>query len=228
MSATVALPARMAAATVTVPTPSGAGEILLTTPVINPRADGRPRCLVVLGHGAGGGPDAADILAATRAFVQASCAVVRTVQPYRRAGRRAPAPAPALDAAFGALVGVARERWPDVPLVVGGRSSGGRVACRTAGTTGALAVVCLSFPLHPPRRPEASRAPEIAGVAVPVAVLQGERDPFGAPEEIRAAAPQAWVEPLPAATHSPRAGAALDAAAARLVDWVLDRVPAEG
>jgi uncharacterized protein len=103
-------------------------------------------------------------------------------QPYRVAGRRAPAPAGQLDAAWTAVVaelaaGVLRH----LPLVTGGRSSGARVACRTAAGTGAVAVLCLAFPLHPPGRPEKTRLGELDAVACPVLVVQGESDPFGMP-----------------------------------------------
>src|SRR5579884_1765418 len=133
---------------------------------------------LVLGHGAGGGIDAPDLVAAARAARAAGWTVVCVEQPYRVAGRRAPAPARQLDAAWTAVVEALRLRGP---LVVGGRSSGARVACRTAGATGAAAVLCLAFPLHPPGRPETSRLDELDAVTAPTLVVQGERDPFGLP-----------------------------------------------
>jgi hypothetical protein len=104
-------------------------------------------------------------------------------QPYRVAGRRSPAPARQLDAAWTAVVErLAADELRGLPLIVGGRSLGARVACRTAGATGAVAVLCLAFPLRPPRRGEApSRLPELDDVPVPTLVVQGERDPFGIP-----------------------------------------------
>jgi len=103
-------------------------------------------------------------------------------QPYRVAGRRSPAPARQLDAAWTAVIEhlVAGE-LRGLPLVAGGRSLGARVACRTAEATGALAVLCLAFPLQPPGRAAASRLPELDQVQVPTLVVQGERDPFGIP-----------------------------------------------
>ena len=103
-------------------------------------------------------------------------------QPYRVAGRRSPAPAAQLDAAWTAVV----EQLLDgelrgLPLIAGGRSAGARVACRTAATTGAIGVLCLAFPLHPPGRPEKTRQPELDAVGVPVLVVQGASDPFGMP-----------------------------------------------
>jgi predicted alpha/beta-hydrolase family hydrolase len=106
-------------------------------------------------------------------------------QPYRVAGRRSPAPASHLDAAWTAVVSRLRGReLRELPLIVGGRSLGARIACRTAAETGALAVLCLAFPLEPPRRgdkPRQSRLPELEAVNAPVLVVQGERDPFGMP-----------------------------------------------
>jgi uncharacterized protein len=140
----------------------------------------------VLGHGAGGGVTARDLVAAQEAAIAEDVAVALVEQPYRVAGRRSPAPARQLDAAWLAVV----ERLQDDllgerPLVVGGRSSGARVACRTAGATAAAGVVCLAFPLQPPRRktgaPPPSRLGELDAVTVPVLVVQGARDPFGMP-----------------------------------------------
>jgi len=101
-------------------------------------------------------------------------------QPYRVAGRKSPAPAPQLDAAWIAVVEHLRG---DLPIVCGGRSAGARVACRTAAETGAVGVLCLAFPLHPPGRPEKTRLPELEAVSVPVLIVQGESDPFGMPPE---------------------------------------------
>jgi predicted alpha/beta-hydrolase family hydrolase len=103
-------------------------------------------------------------------------------QPYRVAGRRSPAPAPQLDAAWTAVIEHMKAgTLKRAPLVTGGRSSGARVACRTAKATGAKAVLCLAFPLHPPGRPDKTRLDELGQVQVPVLVIQGESDPFGVP-----------------------------------------------
>jgi predicted alpha/beta-hydrolase family hydrolase len=139
---------------------------------------GTPRALLVLGHGAGGGVTAPDLVTATNAAQEAGVSVALVEQPYRVAGRRSPAPAKQLDAAWIAVVEHLRG---DVPLLAGGRSSGARVACRTAAETGAIGIVCLAFPVHPPGRPEKSRLDELDAVEVPVLVVQGERDPFGMP-----------------------------------------------
>ena len=138
-----------------------------------------PTALLILGHGAGGGVGAPDLVAATRAGVQAGLRVILVEQPYRVAERRAPAPATQLDAAW--IDVVTRMRDDALPLLVGGRSSGARVACRTAAAVDAAAVVCLAFPLHPPGRPEKSRLAELDAVPVPTLVVQGERDAFGRP-----------------------------------------------
>ncbi len=140
------------------------------------------RAVLLLGHGAGGGIAAPDLLAATAAAAGQAVSAVLVEQPYRVAGRRAPAPAVQLDAAWLAVVAQVRSATPALPLLFGGRSSGARVACRTAAAGGAAGVLCLAFPVHPPGRPEKDRLGELALPAVPVLVVQGERDPFGRPE----------------------------------------------
>jgi hypothetical protein len=141
-----------------------------------------PAGALVLGHGAGGGVAARDLVAATKAAQARGVSVALVEQPYRVAGRRSPAPAGQLDAAWVAVVEHLRGgALGDLSLVVGGRSSGARVACRTAAQTGAAGVLCLAFPVHPPGRPEKTRLPELDAVAVPTLVVQGAGDPFGMP-----------------------------------------------
>jgi uncharacterized protein len=145
-------------------------------------AEGAPRGALMLGHGAGGGIKARDLQAVTSVARAAGFTVALVEQPYVVAGRRSPAPAHQLDAAWLAVVERLRDgELAGLPLVTGGRSSGARVACRTAAAAGASAVLCLAFPVHPPGRPEKSRLDELDGVEVPVLVVQGEADPFGMP-----------------------------------------------
>jgi uncharacterized protein len=141
------------------------------------------RGAVIIGHGAGGGVGARDLVAASEAAISAGFSVALVEQPYRVAGRRSPAPARQLDAAWTAVVAHLRSGpLRRLPAVTGGRSSGARVACRTAAETGAIGVLCLAFPLAPPGRAGApSRQDELDGVHVPVLVVQGESDPFGMP-----------------------------------------------
>jgi uncharacterized protein len=142
------------------------------------------RALLVLGHGAGGGVQAPDLVAASEAARAQVVGVALVEQPYRVAGRRSPAPAKQLDAAWLAVVDRLRDELPGLPFIVGGRSLGGRVACRTAEAADAVAVLCLAFPLEPPRRgdkPVQSRLAELDAVKVPTLVVQGESDPFGMP-----------------------------------------------
>jgi predicted alpha/beta-hydrolase family hydrolase len=194
------------------------------------RPRGRSRGLLVLGHGAGGGVEAPDLLAVAAAAVSAGWTVARVEQPYRVAGRRAPDRAPRLDAAWIEIVAALRGRSRK-PLVTGGRSSGARVACRTAALTGSAGVVCLAFPLQPPSqplrpaqspsrpgRPAASRAGELLGVTVPVLVVQGTRDPFGGPAALPAGPTVVPVDD----DHSLRRSAALAADAVR--DWLQRQV----
>ncbi|HET9657304.1 MAG TPA: alpha/beta family hydrolase [Kineosporiaceae bacterium] len=236
-----------------VPTPLGPARLHLHLPP----AGGAPAGTLVLGHGAGGGIEAADLVAVAAAGTGIGWRVVLVEQPWRVAGKKV-APAPArLDvgwlAALDGLAALDAGAEPDTaadpgtagggdlgrgagtggpaditggpaditggpadirnrPLVVGGRSAGARVACRTAAPTGASAVVCLSFPLHPPGRPERSRAGELAGAGVPVLVVQGERDPFGRPGEVSAAVSGVEVVAVPG-DHGLTPGAAEAAAA---------------
>jgi predicted alpha/beta-hydrolase family hydrolase len=142
------------------------------------------KAALVIGHGAAGGIGAKDIVAVSAEAQALGVSVALVEQPYLVAGRKAPAPAAQLDAAFTAVVEhlVARE-LRGLPLVAGGRSLSARVACRTSDATGAIAVLCLAFPVHPPGKddPEHNRLPELEAVRVPTLVVQGENDPFGMP-----------------------------------------------
>jgi len=151
-------------------------------------AAGAPRAALVLGHGAGGGVEAPDIVAAKDAALAERLTVALVEQPYRVAGRRSPAPAKQLDAAWTAVVEqLMADQLEGVALIAGGRSLGARVACRTAAELGAVAVLCLAFPLQPPARkgkpPRPDRLEELDAVAVPTLVVQGESDQFGIPPE---------------------------------------------
>jgi hypothetical protein len=150
--------------------------------------DGGSRGTLVLGHGAGGGVESADLLEVTTEAAAAGWRVIRVEQPWRVAGRRvAPAP-PRLDEGWRAVLAALRaDGRLTGPLVLGGRSAGARVACRTAAEHEAAGVLALAFPLHPPGRPEKSRAAELTAVQVPIVVVQGERDTFGRPEDVAAA-----------------------------------------
>jgi uncharacterized protein len=173
----------------------------------------RPVGALVLGHGAGGGFGAKDLVAATGAALEAGVSVAQVEQPYHVAGRRSPAPAKQLDAAWTAVVEHLRgSDLNGLPLVAGGRSAGARVACRTAAGTGAVAVLCLAFPVHPPGRPEKTRLDELDAVEVPVLVVQGDSDPFGMPPP----APGREVVTLPG-NHSLKND--LPALAAAVRDW---------
>jgi predicted alpha/beta-hydrolase family hydrolase len=163
---------------ITVETPQGPAHVEIDRP------DGDPRGLLVLGHGAGGGVEAPDLLGARSAARQAGLAVARVLQPYRVAGRKAPAPAAQLDEAWAAVLEHLGGAFRGLPQVHGGRSSGARVACRGAMTSGAVAVLALAFPLLAPPRKDGTRAdrgPEIDAVTVPVLAVSGEHDRFGIP-----------------------------------------------
>jgi uncharacterized protein len=176
-----------------------------------------PRFVLALTHGSNGGVRAPDLLAVRDAALQLGGAVARVLQPFRVAGRRAPGPAAAQDAAWLEVIDVLRKRHGDLPLIQGGRSNGARVACRTARAAGARGVIALAFPLHPPRRPDKSRAPELRGAGVPVLVINGQRDPFGVPD----AADATCVYVLPREGHdlSRAPGAIAELAADWLRRW---------
>jgi predicted alpha/beta-hydrolase family hydrolase len=166
---------------------------------------------MVLGHGAGGGVSAPDLMVASRAALERQLNVALVEQPYVVAGRKSQPAAAQLDAAW--IAAVERLRVDDLPLIAGGRSAGARVACRTAAETGAAAVLCLAFPVHPPGKPEKSRLDELDSVKVPVLVVQGERDPFGMPP----GAPNRTVVKV-AGDHSLKTD--LEAVAAAVRDWL--------
>jgi predicted alpha/beta-hydrolase family hydrolase len=169
--------------TVLIPTPVGEARVHVT----QPPDEVAPRAALLLGHGAGGGVGAPDLLAAQQAALGIGLAVALVEQPYRVAERRSPPPAPRLDLAWTAIVEwLATHQLTGCAFVAGGRSSGARVACRTAHATAAAGVLCLAFPLQPPARAGSariapSRQPELDGVGVPVLVVQGRNDRFGIP-----------------------------------------------
>ena len=155
------------------------------------------RATLVLGHGAGGGVETPDLVALSRELPQAGVTVVRVEQPWRVAGRKVAAPPPQLDVAWRAVLG---HLDIEGALVVGGRSAGARVACRTAIELGAMGCLALAFPLHPPGRAEVTRVHELTAAGVPTLVVQGGKDPFGAPEHFPDG--PATVRPVPYADHS--------------------------
>ncbi len=196
--------------------------------VVTQRPASVPIGLLVLGHGAGGGIDAPDLVAVTALALANGVLVARVRQPYRVAGRRAPAPAAQLDLAWTTVLADLRATAPEqaLPLIVGGRSSGARVACRTAVSTGAAGVLALAFPLHPPGHPEPahkknSRASELE-VGLPLLVVQGDRDAFGTATDFPA---HVTVCEVPGADHR-LASTALGAQLDRVLGWLLATIAA--
>ncbi|WP_313543471.1 alpha/beta hydrolase family protein [Leifsonia aquatica] len=166
---------------ITAPTSLGPGRLVVA-------AADAPRALLWLGHGAGGGIDAVDLAALAHALPASGISVTRYEQPWRVAGKRVASRPEALDIAWRETAPVVADLAAGLPMFVGGRSAGARVACRTATELGAAGVVCLAFPLHPPGRPDTSRLDELLSPEVPVLVLQGDRDPFGTAETVAAEA----------------------------------------
>jgi len=199
--------------TIELDTPHGPARVHLQ-PV-----DGATTALV-LGHGAGGGVSSPDLMATAKVAIEEGISVALVEQPYRVAGRRSPAPAPQLDAAWIAVLEqLQQNELQGHAIIAGGRSSGARVACRTADDVKASAVLCLAFPVHPPGKagdPSKSRLYELDAVSVPTLVVQGENDPFGMPSD----GPGRTVIKVPG-NHSLRNTAAITAAVA---PWLSEHV----
>lgn len=156
-----------------------------------------PQAVLLLGHGASGKIDGADLLALVAALPDEGVTVVRHEQAWKVAGGPMRARPDQLDPGWQIAVRHVAEQWPDVPLIVGGHSAGARCACRGSANPdlpAQAAVLAMSFPLHPPGKPERSRVDELSGVPVRVTVVQGERDPFGGSDELVAALPTGWFD----------------------------------
>jgi predicted alpha/beta-hydrolase family hydrolase len=200
-------------------TPQGAARLVQRRSV-------SPWATLVLTHGAGRGVDAPDLAALATGLPRRGISVALVEQPWRVAGKRIASRPEALDDGFAAVVNRLR---PRTPMFVGGRSAGARVACRTGRLLGAVGVVALAFPLHPPGRPEKSRVEELLGSELPTLVVQGERDSFGQPAEFP---PQQTIVSVPDADHSfkvpKRAETTADDALEAVVDaaaaWIDRRV----
>lgn len=206
-----------------VPTPTGDARLIID------RAR-RPRATLVLGHGAGGGAGARELAALADALPPTGITVVRIEQPWRVAGKRiAPAPATLDRGWLPAVYHVRAHVAITGALIVGGRSAGARVACRTARGLGATGVLALAFPLHPPGRPEVSRRQELIAVGLPTLVVQGERDTFGAPADFDPLPPGIEILAIPGADHgfrvlrkeTPTQGQVLDRLVTGVRDWCL-------
>ncbi|MEZ0114042.1 putative alpha/beta-hydrolase family hydrolase [Catenulispora sp. EB89] len=204
---------------------------LITTPAGDARLTRFPtpsrtkrRALLALGHGAGGGIEAADLQALAVALPPSGIEVVLVEQPWRVAGKKiAPAPK-TLDEGWIPVAEALRKRARATPFLAGGRSAGARVACRTALGTGAAGVVALAFPLHPPGKPEKSRAEELLDTGLPTLVVQAGADTFGTAAEFPGLPPTHRLVGLPAGDHAYKVKKTdppvLDALVAAVADWI--------
>ena len=204
-----------------VETPEGPGKFYLAD------ADSAA-ALLILGHGAGGGVDAVDLSVLASRLPGHGITVARFEQPWRTAGKKVASRPPKLDLAWTAAVPALLQNLPALPYFFGGRSAGARVACRTAPEFSQVeGVVCCAFPLHPPGRPDRSRADELLGAGVPRLVIQGERDSFGKPDEVRAAVPSGQpitIVPVPGADHSMRTAKTASITPAEVRDLITEAV----
>lgn len=204
-----------------VDTPEGPGRFYVAD------ADS-PAALLIMGHGAGGGVYAVDLSVLAGRLPDHGITLARFEQPWRTAGKKVASPPPRLDIAWNAAVPWLLQEFAGVPYFFGGRSAGARVACRTApGFDGVRGVVCCAFPLHPPGRPERSRAEELLGAGVPRLVVQGERDSFGGPDEVRAVITEGepiTIIPVPGADHSMRTAKSAAITPAEVRDLITDSV----
>ncbi|NUU07353.1 alpha/beta family hydrolase [Leifsonia sp. C5G2] len=199
-----------------VPTSVGPGRLTIA-------AAAHPTAVLWLGHGAGGGIEAVDLAVLADRLPPLGVTVVRYEQPWRVAGKRVAARPATLDIAWRETAPRILELAAGLPLFVGGRSAGARVACRTASEVGAAGVVCLAFPLHPPGSPEKSRLQELLEPEVPVLVLQGTRDPFGSAETVAVEASShdgVRVVPVPEADHGMRVAKSSGVTAADVRDLI--------
>lgn len=188
----------------------------------------RPFARLLLQHGAGGGIEAVDLQALATGLPRNGVTVTLVEQPWRVAGKRLAGPPASLDAAIESVVGSLRG---DLPLVLGGRSAGARSSARCAAGLGAAGCLALAFPLHPPGRPEKSRVAELEGAGVPTLVVQGERDPFGHPDEFPDELDHVDMAVVPAADHGfavgKRSGVDPDDVEDVLVEAVLEWITRE-
>jgi len=204
-----------------VDTPEGPGRFYLSD------ADS-PAALLIMGHGAGGGVDAVDLSVLASRLPDQGITLARFEQPWRAAGKKVASPPPRLDVAWNAAVPALLAELDGLPYFFGGRSAGARVACRTAAQfPDVRGVVCCAFPLHPPGRPDRSRASELLGAGVPTLVVQGERDTFGGPDEVLAVLIQdepITVVTVPGADHSMRTAKSAAITPTGIRDLITDTV----
>ena len=203
----------------TIETPQGPGRLVT-------QHARRPVATLLVSHGAGAGIDTADLEALATHLPRNDVSVVRFEQPWKVAGRKVATAPQTLDAGLRAAASALRTR---TPLVIGGRSAGARSAARCARALGASGVLCLSFPLHPPGRPESTRLDELLGARLPTLVIQGERDSMGRPEEFP---PQIEMTVVPWADHALRVPArapltheeALGIVVESTLEWIIREV----
>jgi len=168
----------------------------------------KPFAALVLAHGAGAGQLSSFMVEAARGFARRGVSTATFDFPYITAKRKVPDRAPVLEQAWREAIEAARTQFRDLPLFIGGKSMGGRIATHVAAQKmgGAVkGVLLLGYPLHPPGRPEQRRDAHLPEVKEPMLFVQGERDTFGGTDEINALLPRlqdATVYEIPGGDHS--------------------------
>ena len=150
-------------------------------------AEGRATAVLVLAHGAGAGQKHPFMVATAKGLAARHILVVTFDFPYMRHRRQVPDKAPVLEAAFQDVIAATRAWSGATDVFIGGKSMGGRMATHLGahGIDGLLGIVALGYPLHPPGRPDKPRTEHLPSIRVPVLIVQGERDTFGTPDELK-------------------------------------------
>jgi len=167
----------------------------------------KPAAALVLAHGAGAGQKSAWMIKAASAIAAQGIHCATFDFPYIAAGRKAPDRAPVLEDAWRAALAEARAVFAKLPLFIGGKSMGGRIASHIAaqGVDGVRGLVFFGYPLHPPGRPEQRRDSHLPKIAEPMLFIQGSHDTFGNEAEMSALIPalqRAELHVVPGGDHS--------------------------
>ncbi len=166
-----------------------------------------PSAALVLAHGAGAGQKSAWMVTAAKAIAEQGISCATFDFPYIIAGRKVPDKAPVLETHWREVVDEARRKFKDLPLFIGGKSMGGRIASHIAsqGVDGTRGLIFFGYPLHPPGQPGKRRDTHLSQIREPMLFIQGSRDTFGNEEELKTLVPtlqRAELHVIPGGDHS--------------------------